>query len=483
LVQAVINLIDRIEPTEENIKSNFNFFVEKLYFIQQFMDSLPVETRGKRSFTITPLKSSYVHSYIKISSSCLEEIFKQEKDEFAEIRDEFKRISRMKGSQFRKKEKSTDKNKDKTNLSESNSKKEEDQTEQAHELSYLSLKHDLQAKIWRECFHLNAVETKTKRFAGEISTDGYGVSVLLEKEIQFGDFEVVDETEDIVKCCCGMDVKKNGLKRHVSGRLHIKRMSEKRSGLQQNIDINEYDRIVGIDPGINEIFTSCDSKGRTMSCSLKEYRTKSKMVESQKRRERDIGQNDGIRSTLESLGSFKTARLDRYSSSYDVYTQTYDVLTGYYNHMPFKKWKFKTDCYSRRAIAEMCRRICNGQKTLIGYGDWSKSPGTVTKHPSAPNKRLKDALMRLKNCRVIDVSEYRTSKECSKCGSDVYNIKKRDRTKCHQVVRCTNNECSTCWQRDINASRNILRRFYEKNLGLNPPRAVIRSESRSVPHC
>ena len=96
--------------------------------------------------------------------------------------------------------------------------------------------------------YLNAVETKTKRFAGEISTDGYGVSVLLKKEIQFGDFEIVDETEDIVKCDCGMDMKKNGLKRHVSGRLHIKRMSEKRSGLQQNIDINEYDRIVGIDP-------------------------------------------------------------------------------------------------------------------------------------------------------------------------------------------------------------------------------------------
>ena len=30
------------------------------------------------------------------------------------------------------------------------------------------------------------------------------------------------------------------------------------------------------------------------------------------------------------------------------------------------------------------------------------------------------------------------------CGSDVYNIKKPDGSKCHQVVRCTNNEDDRC---------------------------------------
>ena len=77
------------------------------------------------------------------------------------------------------------------------------------------------------------------------------------------------------------------------------------------------------------------------------------------------------------------------------------------------------------------------------------------------------ALDRYKDCKVVSVNEYRTSKECSMCHSVVKNV-----SKIHQIVRCTNNECSMCWQRDINASRNIIQKLYSENLGLNPPRVV-----------
>ena len=65
------------------------------------------------------------------------------------------------------------------------------------------------------------------------------------------------------------------------------------------------------------------------------------------------------------------------------------------------------------------------------------------------------------------MDEYRTSTKCYNCGDRVSkNWKFRPRSKgigahgeakrCHSVVRCNNNVCATCWDRDVNASLNIL---------------------------
>jgi transposase len=83
---------------------------------------------------------------------------------------------------------------------------------------------------------------------------------------------------------------------------------------------------------------------------------------------------------------------------------------------------------------------------------------------------------------VVLVREFNTSAVCSACEHPVKMFKVKHRgfairkfkreklektgepvpvpdkaklTETHQVVRCSNNACSKCWQRDINAARNI----------------------------
>ena len=65
------------------------------------------------------------------------------------------------------------------------------------------------------------------------------------------------------------------------------------------------------------------------------------------------------------------------------------------------------------------------------------------------------------------IDEYKTSQMCSKCETSRVSLplklRKRDshgaygdKRRCHTIVRCTNNDCAICWNRDVNASNNML---------------------------
>ena len=82
------------------------------------------------------------------------------------------------------------------------------------------------------------------------------------------------------------------------------------------------------------------------------------------------------------------------------------------------------------------------------------------------------------------IDEYKTSITCSKCQSRnlALQLRKRDhhraygdKTRGHTIIRCTNNEsCMTCWNRDVNASRNILKCLEALLLGVPRPVALQR---------
>ena len=391
----------KIIPTEDNIKNNLNHVILLEYQIQKYFDSLEPNTKGVKNFSITPIKGSYVDGYVKVCTSCIKDLVKTNKE----------------------------------------------------------LKDLDKDTLWRTLFNLNEVETCNKKFHYEITTDGYGVSITLGKSLGVELFEV--DENDKISCKCGCKVKKNGYKKHLDSATHIKKMNTKRK-LDNTDDV--FDRYVGLDPGVNQIYSAVDQDNKFMNCSSKKYRTNSKIKHSLEWNKR---QCIHVKDTLNSLKSFKTADIDKYKSAFDEYSKSYNELTIFYNSKPYKKWKFKTFCFSKKTISSMCKDICKNRKTLVGYGDWSKNQGIIKKHPSTPNKKLREALIRYKDCKVVSVNEYRTSKECSLCHSVVKNV-----SKIHQVVRCTNNECSMCWQRDINASRNIIQKLYYENLGLNPPNAI-----------
>ena len=122
---------------------------------------------------------------------------------------------------------------------------------------------------------------------------------------------------------------------------------------------------------------------------------------------------------------------------------------------------------------------------LFGDGGFSHaSKGQA----AGPNKWLKRQLAR--RCLVIDTSEFRTSKLCSRCHLPLsaeappgfWSEERRGRKGCVRnatehtsdldwgLRRCDNSECdSLWWNRDVNAARNIGLLFFGKQLDLKVP--------------
>lgn len=408
-------------PKENIIKNNIKHFIKLSFEILKFMESQPPNTKGAKTFTILPNKSSFVNSYIRICSTCLREILKllNQRDiddrEFAKEKD----------------------------------------------------------NVWRKLFNINDVETKTRSFNYEISTDGYGVSVLLHKKKNIKDIE---DKDGKIKCGCGCMVYKKNMTNHKKTKEHKLVIDE--NTIPNNI-IEETERYIGIDPGVSYIYTGYDNEDNYYMCSSKDYRNRSLITNASKWRTRQV-KNTNIEQILKTFEPLKVSSSESYITRLKYIQTQYDTLVEFYNKAKsFAKWKFTTYIYSKKAIHKICKDLYTKNdkpvKTIIGLGDWSQQQGIIKRHPTTPIKRFKDELRRSEHCYVIDINEYRTSKECSICHSDVKNLKQykeyEDNEKniigvklsnCHQVVRCTNNECSMCWQRDKNASRNIYKKLQDK---------------------
>jgi hypothetical protein len=407
-------------PKEEEIKKHLNHFIKLSYDILKFMEQQPPNTKGVKTFTILPNKSSFVNSYIKICSTSLKDILKI----------------------LNKSEISNDK--------------------------FMEQKD----KVWRSLFNINAVETINRKFNYEISTDGYGVSIGLYKPKQIKDLE--DENGKI-KCECGCLIYKKIISNHKKTKEHKKYI---KSGLIPNEIIKNTEKYIGIDPGVSYLFTGYDNENKYHICSTKDYRNKSMITKASKWRKRQI-KDSFIEEIQKTIHTLKVSSKEKYLISLKQIQQHYDTLVEFYNKKKsFAKWKFTTFIYSKKALYKLCKDLCytkdKDKNIIIGLGDWSQQQGIIKRHPTAPVKKFKDELRKIKNCYVIDINEYRTSKECSLCHNDVKNLNQYTLkinketnfpevilTKCHQVVRCTNNECSMCWQRDKNASRNIYKKLQD----------------------
>jgi len=410
----------KIPPKEEEIKKNLNHFIKLSFDILKFMEQQPVNTKGARTFTILPNKASFVNSYITICSTSLCDILKI------------------------------------LNKNDLDHKKFMEQKD----------------RIWRSLFNLNAVETINRKFHYEISTDGYCVSILLSKP------KPVKEVEDNdckIKCECGCLVYKKFLSNHKKTKEHKK--IQKDDIIPEEI-IKNTEKFIGIDPGVSYLFTGYDNNDNFHICSTKDYRIKSMITKTSKWRKRQI-KDSFIEEIQKTIKTTKVSSKELYLTTLKQIQEHYDTLVDFYNKKKsFAKWKFTTFRFSRKALYNLCKDLCytkeKDKNTIIGLGDWSQQQGIIKSHPTAPVKKFKDELRKIKNCYVTDINEYRTSKECSLCHCDVKNLNQyiinEDKeknicevilSKCHQVVRCTNNECSMCWQRDKNASRNIYKKLQD----------------------
>ena len=282
-------------------------------------------------------------------------------------------------------------------------------------------------EYWRALFNIKLYETKNKKFGFTIQTDGKSVVLQMRKPKQ--PERAVSDYRD-----------------------------------------QHYDNFVGIDPGVRALITSYDTNNECLQVSTKGYRHHSKMIYACKKRVGWYKKWDHYEEwkLIPTIKTSKTSVMEEYFEFVFPLMQTF---FEFHKEKGFRNLKFTSYCRSKATLAKICKRIGGGKdvKTLVGFGDWSQQHGFVKKHPTAPVKRLKRELH--KYCRVVDIDEYKTSQTCSLCLNPVVLYRNRIRRKVNgvlepearlsnirSVIRCKTNECKLCcMDRDINASKNMLR--------------------------
>jgi transposase len=112
------------------------------------------------------------------------------------------------------------------------------------------------------------------------------------------------------------------------------------------------------------------------------------------------------------------------------------------------------------------------EKVLIGWGNGGNGSGKL-KGSKVPGKAFRKYIEKNTSIVVVDVDENLTTKMCSNCGFETgmmkeYRTIKRvteekgeetmyKNVKVYGIRRCKNNDCRITWDRDVNASENILK--------------------------
>ena len=383
-----------LAPYPNVIKNNFSQFVRYSHRILSFIEHLPKNTKGARSFSLFPTKQDYVDTHIFLTNSTLQECLQQILSQTQEKILEHKKVSK---STF-------DENKE---------------------------------AFWYGLFNIKELETGNKKFDYKISTNGYKVSVYFRVPIS-SDFEHSFPT---------------------------------------------YDRIVGIDPGVSTLFTGYVDNGSFISSSHKEYKHLSNMNKQKTWTKKLRKRYPEYTSTCQDMPTFKTSLVDRFKEALKVAYAEFERLMNFNHKHSHLKWRFKTKVMSEKTLSKLVRRITENRKTYVGIGDWSQADiGVLRGHEPVPIKKLKEKLKKSNRVTLKEYDEYGTSKTCSCCGAIVENIKYHKEckdgvsrlVKVHEVVRCTNNECSKSWNRDKNSGRNHLLLCKCNLMGVNRPPAMIR---------
>jgi transposase len=134
--------------------------------------------------------------------------------------------------------------------------------------------------------------------------------------------------------------------------------------------------------------------------------------------------------------------------------QWMDVRLRFYGARRWRRLRWKTHIAKEKCWGEIVRRITGNQRdTIVALGS-AIFPHNSRGHASSPTKSLYRRL--LGKCTVRLIDEFRTSITCSHCYRGL-----PQRTRLWQVKACQG--CLICWNRDVNAARNMLRIFLHMN--------------------
>ena len=289
---------------------------------------------------------------------------------------------------------------------------------------------------WRKLFDVKRFETRTRKFAGEVLTDGVGASIVLRRP-----------------------------KSKISTTKRQTQQKADKDRQHEAFDLQKYGQVWGLDPGRKDLFVASDEEDQVVKCSTKEFYHCAKYKESVKKNRRWTDRDPEVRDAILRKPTNKTVNLGTMERNVRYVLPRLDMLTEFYSRRRVRHMKFKRFRFCQKKLNDVCRSLtaAHGRKTIVGFGDWSNQDGGVIKKcQSGPVKRLEAELKRY--CRVVPVDEFRTSKLCNCCHCELQNARrkivgkdfKRRVTKVHAVLHCQNSECrNMSMNRDVNASRNM----------------------------
>jgi hypothetical protein len=306
-------------------------------------------------------------------------------------------------------------------------------------------------EAWSEHFNVNGVETRSRRFGMKICTDGVGCTILMER------------------CCAVIGAPP---KEDISPAI-ICRMAKRRT-----VDHR------GVDPGVSDVVVVA-SKLTGASYSVGKYAHKALIPKSNhvtsKWNEETAAEiarirNDVNKSNMEGLSEFTRSYLSETRALH-----SHRATRGYRN-MRFTRYVAK-----QRAVSDVCDFVAPRTSTIdgkvvhmfnvVGYGDWTGASGTPIKRKyCGPQVDIRKELRRRQDSVLFrSIWEYRTSVTCNITWQRLSNMKAvsngrekegviidgAKRGSVHKVLHCKSSKCAfgrqgATWNRDVNASRNML---------------------------
>lgn len=305
--------------------------------------------------------------------------------------------------------------------------------------------------LWRKYFNLNAVETRHRRFDLRISTDGYGVSVQM-RRARAGAHADVRAPTGVWK-----------------GRL---------SDAECRVLIGDARvQVCGVDPGLTDAVTVSARDGRRAKYSSARYYHEGR-VHWRCRQAR--AWNEQTEALLEGLGTSRTVSQEALAAHVGGYLRVERTLHAH--RAKYRRSRFTSEMWKASAVRKMGEVVApRGSFNLVFFGDWELEANCpVRRKVSAPARAVRHKLRCREDVEIRDVDEYLSSQRCSCCHGALEHMlgyrEKRSRTeeevrvgpsrapkrvRIHKVLHCRNSESPECrahttWDRDVNASRNLL---------------------------
>lgn len=352
---------------EDTVKKNLNHFIVKLADILRYYESLEPGTKGVRTFTLLPRKGDYVGSFFMIDPTTLPDLVK------LLPRNKQEEVIGAMLSQF-------------PDLS------DESRFLQVRLKARSIFNQDFQrmptiAKVlWDTLFLRKRFETSRRKFAKLISTNGYAVTVYLQ----------IPKTDN-----------------------DIPKEYDSPDGLKEE----DYDQIIGIDPGRTFVCTAYSGvekdgmKSEYVQVSTRELRHDSKMTERKQWDVRQRKHHAEYAKVLQSIPSLKTASFQEFSTRVKQTLAVADFLFTFCERQIYRAWRFKTTRFGKKALVKATKKIIGDrqpERVLVGFGDWSQQDGFLRGQEKAAVKKIR-RIMRQQGIKVISIDEHRTSKCCSAC--------------------------------------------------------------------